>query len=126
MGRILAFGRTVFPVFSAPWLESQCFKVDSLNCVYQGMAADCCGNALVMLASIVPGTRVAERFEASWQRLCRWFRDHVIIYRLQNITPSMVRQPHISPKLRGSAAQWRAIVAFERRLGLPFCTLWAL
>ena len=65
-----ANGITVSPLFDAPWVVVEIFKMDWLHCVDQGIAADFLGNVLFILAKKkIPGRSFKVKVDALWLRI---------------------------------------------------------
>jgi len=115
--RILASGAMISKLFSVPWISTSIFKVDWLHAVDQGVAADFAGNILLyLIKERLPGPNQTSRCEDLWRRLQKWYVDHGIGDRLQNLTLSMLCKQKGYPKLRCSAAQMRAMVPWLQEL----------
>ena len=70
--RIIDNGQWISPLMFAPWVKSSIFKMDWLHAADQGCAADFLGNALLLIASKLPGRDKKARVDELWRRtLCR-------------------------------------------------------
>ena len=114
--RMLASKRAVSPVFTIPWLQSSCFKIDWLHCADLGVAADFIGNALRLVVRKFPGDNVSQRYDAMWNSIQEFYRQNKVGDQLQNLRPGMLKQSDKPPKLRASAAQRRALVPWVREV----------
>ena len=104
------------PLFAAPFLTSQCFGVDWLHCVDQGVAADYLGNLLWHVLPQFPGANRREKVSALYKRIQTYYRQHRTDSCYQDMTELMIKQPKKSPKLRGKAAEVRGLVPFGLQL----------
>jgi hypothetical protein len=112
MAAILENGRRVSPLLQAPWVTTAIVRIDWLHCADQGIAADFLGNLLLMLTGKCPGPTHKERTAVLWRKVQKFYEDFAVEDRLQNLVPTMLKQPKKAPKLRCSAAQCRALVPF--------------
>ena len=76
--RMLASARAVSPVFTIPWLQSSCFKIDWLHCVDLGVAADFIGNALRVVVTKFPGGNVSQRYDAMWKSIQEFYKQNKV------------------------------------------------
>ena len=112
MQYILENDARISPLFSIPWVTKDLCRIDWLHCADQGVAADYLGNLFHMLLPKLPGATMDDRVRSLWTRMQSFYEQHEVGDRLQNLTKLMIRQPKKSPKLRGGAAQVRALVPF--------------
>jgi hypothetical protein len=114
LARMRANGAVVSPLWAAPWLQSRCFRVDWLHAVDQGVAADFLGSLFLrFLERLGPGTERA-RCARLWAEIQTWYAARRVQDKLTNLVPTMISKRGASAKLRGSAAQVRALVPFAR------------
>ena len=123
LARMLRDGVALSPIWSAPWVRSSIFKIDWLHAVDQGVSADFLGNLFWSLLAWrrLPGATQGARCGALWALMDRFYREHDVADRLQGLQLGMLRQPNASPRLRGSAAQVRALVPFAAQLAASCC-----
>lgn len=116
MAQILRNGLTISPLFSIPWVTKDICRIDWLHCADQGVAADYLANLFLMLAEKLPGRSIDARVSSLWARLQAFYDENNVDDRLQNLTKTMIKQPKKAPKLRGGAAQVRALVPFGLKM----------
>ena len=117
--RIQDNGITLSPLFSCPWIKSDCFRVDWLHSADQGIAADFIGNLFYYLVKTkMPGANEKAKCAALWKEVQDLYTSLGIADRLQNLVITMLKKPaaSASPKLRSSAAQCRAMVGVAKQL----------
>ena len=112
MQTILENGAKISPLFTIPWVTKDLCRIDWLHCADQGVTADWLGNLFIMFVSKMEGGSHATRVNALWDRVQQFYTEKSVGDRLHNLLPTMLKQPKKSPKLRGSAAQVRALVPF--------------
>ena len=108
--RILERGQRVSPLLQAPWVTTRIFRIDWLHCADQGVTADWLGNLFGLIAAKLPGANVKARTTALWSLIQEAYAAGGVEDRLQNLTPTMIKQSKKAPKLRCSAAEARALV----------------
>ena len=113
---ILDNGQTISPLFSIPWVTKDICRIDWLHCADQGVTADYLGNLFVMIANKLPGANFKSRVEALWLKIQKFYEDYKVEDRLHMLLPTMLKQSKKAPKLRGSAAQVRALVPCALKL----------
>ena len=114
--RILDEGKRVSPLLQAPWVTTDIFRIDWLHCADQGVTADYLANLFRVIASKLPGANIKERTADLWRRIQLKYEAGDVQDRLQNLLPTMLKQPKKAPKLRASAAQCRALVPIAHAL----------
>lgn len=77
-----------------------------------GIAADFVGNCLYHVLRKLPGTNLQTRCASMWLHMQEFYERHSVSDCLRNLTIGMIKQKQKSPKMRGSAAQIRALVPF--------------
>ena len=112
---ILESGHAISPLFSAPGVELQIFRIDWLHAADQGVTADFVGNLLLLLSTKYAGNNVKDRVAILWGKIQEFYNEFDVQDRLQNLVDTMLKQPKKAPKLRASAAQCRALVPFAYR-----------
>lgn len=113
IGRIIAGGGSVSPLFSTPGLQHDMFVLDWLHIVDQGISADFQGNLLYMLVPRMPGNNNIERCKALFLEIKQYYALHRTDVRYTNLVITMLRKKQNSPKLRGRAAEVRGLVDFS-------------
>lgn len=121
---VLESGASLSPLFSVPWFTKDAFRIDWLHAVDLGVAADFAGNLFQALleSGAVPGATKIERCTSLWREVQQFYAAANVQDKLQNLTPGMICAPRMSPKLRASAAQMRALVPFCKQLAEKYCT----
>jgi len=66
MSVILRRRGKISPLFKAPWLTSEQFKMDWLHCADHGVTASFLGNIFWLLLKRMPGNNKAERIASLW------------------------------------------------------------
>ncbi len=102
----------ISPLLQGPWVSSAIFRIDWLHCADQGISADTLGNLFRLLAGKCEGGTISQRTTALWEKVQSYYVTHEVQDRLQNLVPSMLKQPTKPAKLRCSAAQCRALIPF--------------
>jgi len=114
--RILANGKRPSPLWGAPWVTSSIFKIDWLHCADHGVTADFLANTMLLIMSRLDGRSNKARCATLWTRIQELYAARGVEDRLTGLTYTMIVQPKKSPKLRGSAAQCRALVPIVHQL----------
>ena len=109
-------GHRVSPLLQAPWVDARIFRIDWLHCADQGVTADYLGNLFVLISRKLPGRNIKLRTAELWRLIQLGYTARGIQDRLQNLIPTMLKQPKKAPKLRSSAAQCRALVPIAQDL----------
>jgi len=112
MARTLEQRGKVSPLFQAPWLVQGCFRIDWLHACDQGVSADFLGNLLLAFARKQPARTLRKQVQLLWDKIQAWYVRRGVQDRLPHLFPSTLQQPKKAPKLRGSAAQVRALIPF--------------
>ena len=68
MARILAEGANVSPLFTAPWVRTDIFKMDWLHSADHGITADFAGNLLHMIMRKMPGRNDKLKCQRLWEK----------------------------------------------------------
>ena len=113
--RMLRQGHTLNPLMSAPGIRSHCFKVDWLHSMDQGVGADFIGNLFWMLLPKMPGRNRKAKLKSFWMEVKEFYGEFRVEAKLPTLTQGMIKKQRASPKLRGKAAEIRALVPFARR-----------
>ena len=111
----------VSPLFSAPWVKTDIFKIDWLHCADQGATADFLGNVFELLLGKMPGENAKQKCRSLWLEMQSFYDRNHVQDKLQNLIPTMICQSGKVPKLRCSAAQCRALVPFAYEMTQRFC-----
>ena len=112
--RMLRQGHTPNPLMSAPGIRSHCFKVDWLHSMDQGVGADFIGNVFWMLLPKMSGRNRRQRIKSLWVDVQKFYREFHVEAKLPTLTQGMIKKQGAAPKLRGKAAEVRALVPFAR------------
>ena len=112
--RILEKGFELSPLLSAPGIKSDCFKIDWLHAVDQGVAADFLGNLLKLLCSKMVGANNKEKRKALFGEIKQHYAQHDVQEQLQTLTAGMIQAKKAPPKLRAKAAEVRALIPFAK------------
>jgi hypothetical protein len=100
-------------IFKIPGFTVDCIALDWLHAVDQGIGADMVGNLLWQLLAFQTGNNRAEQIKALWAKMQSYYAQHRVADPLHSLTETMLRKKaSSSPKLRGGAAQIRALVNF--------------
>ena len=110
--RMVDKGLSLPPLLGAPCFRISCFLVDWLHCADLGITSDFLGGLFTVLLDKFPGASKEVRCRALWQRLQQFYKDASAESRLDNLKPSMIKQPKKHPKLRAKAAEARGLVPF--------------
>ena len=103
---------TPSPLFSCPYITTDCFLLDWLHCMDLGVSADWLGSLFKLVASRLPGNNSLERTRALFLQMQQYWADFEIESKLVNLTAKMLQQPKKSPKMRGGAAVIRHLIPF--------------
>lgn len=104
------------PLFSIPEFHSGLVLPDWLHTCDIGVAAVACGNALWECMKVLEGSTHAKKVQTLWLRMQAWYKLNKIKSKLDSLTKDMLKQRDKGPKLRGKAAQVRALVPFTATL----------
>ena len=110
--RVLRGGKSISPIFRVPWLTLRCFRIDWLHAADLGVSPTFLGNLFYVVSTKLDGRTFKDRIQGLWERVQDHYMRNDIEDRMQNLTPTMVRQAGKAPKLRCNAAQCRALVGF--------------
>ena len=112
--RTLELGKSVSPIFLCPELTVDCFLLDWLHCMDQGVSADWLGNLLWYLVSHkLPGASQSSRCKALYLKIKEWYASHPDVpSKYDDMKTTMLRQKGLSPKLRGKAGEVRGLIGF--------------
>ena len=107
-------GKTLSPLFSAPFFSCKMITIDWLHTCELGVTQHFVGGAFDLYLDRLQGT-LASKVRNLWASIQFYYRAHDIADRLQGLTRKMIRAGDF-PKLRGSAACIRALVPFVPQL----------
>ena len=115
---LLSHGKPVSPIFSVFGVYTYLFRIDWLHCVDAGVGADFAGNIFEAMLPKVPGSNKPQRCHALNDKLQEFYgrtgtEDKLKNFKLASFSRSSKNQP---AKLKGSAAQVRAIIPFVKEL----------
>jgi len=109
-------GKIPSPLFSVFGVLNHLFKVDWLHCADQGVAPDFLGNLFAYLVKHkMPGPNEDERCKALGAEVFDFYEQNDVEDRLKEFevkTYSSSKKTTKPPKLKGSAAECRALVPF--------------
>jgi len=115
--RQMETGRRISPIFSVFGVFIYLFRVDWLHAVDQGVAPDFAGNAFEALLPKIPGNNKEVRCNALNAKLQAFYARRGTEDKLKCLNPKDFRRIKKQPaKLKGSAAQMRAVVPFVKEL----------
>lgn len=109
--RILQEGKSLCPIFSAPFFHVRIFRIDWLHVADQGVTADFIGNSFAALLCKFPGSTAKERCSALFRRIQQFYVRDKVTSRLDNLYITMFAT-NKGFKLRSKAAECRALVPF--------------
>jgi hypothetical protein len=107
------------PLFEAPWVVTEIFKMDWLHAADQGIAADYAGTVFYYLQAKFDGT-VNERYLALYGELLAFYDDEEVVDRMDTLQPKFVESRQ-GMKLKCSAAKCRKLIPFLWRLSNEMC-----
>ena len=118
-------GRRISPIFSVAGVETYLFRIDWLHTVDQGVGADLAGNVFEALLPKLPGTTRQEKCNHLNEKLQRWYSRHGVEDRLKQFNLKSFKRatPNQPAKLKGSAAEVRAVIPFVSELARELCDL---
>ena len=116
--RQMESGRRISPIFSVFGVETYLFRIDWLHCVDAGVGADFAGNIFEAMLPKLPGSNKPQRCHALNDKLQEFYgrtgtEDKLKNFKLASFSRPSKNQP---AKLKGSAAQVRAIIPFVKEL----------
>lgn len=104
------------PLFGAPFLVSQCFAIDWLHAVDQGVGPDYLGNLFWHVLPQLPGNNRKEKVSSLFMKIDEFYRRQPTDSRLDDLTALMIKAPKKGPKLRSKAAEARGLIPFGLEL----------
>ena len=117
--RVLERKGLLNPLFEAPWVVADIFKMDWLHAADQGIAADFAGNVIYYLQAMFPGT-VEERYNAVYGEMLAFYEDENVQDRMDALKPKFIESRQ-GMKLKCSAAKCRKLIPFLYRLASELC-----
>ena len=116
--RQMETGRRICPIFSIFGVETYLFRVDWLHALDQGIGADFAGNVFEALLPKLPGSNRDARCHALNKKIQLYYERRGTEDRLKNFRLASFQRPSgtQSAKLKGSAAQVRALIPFVKEL----------
>ena len=109
------------PIFKAPWVTANVFRIDWLHAVDHGVAADFLGCVFWLCMKHFPGNSTKVRCDELWRRMLDYYKRNRVEDRLTSVLPVTIKQVNKKPMLRASAAQVRALVPFAQELTAEVC-----
>jgi len=120
--RQMETGRRISPIFSVFGVETYLFRVDWLHSCDQGVGADLAGNVFESLLPKLPGANQEERCHSLNEKLQAWYERKGVKDRIKGLKLKFFKRHKTQPaKLKGSAAQVRAIIPFVQELADEQC-----
>lgn len=111
--RIAMKGHTISPLFSCPYLEADCFKVDWLHTFDLGVTQDFLASLFLAVLPYCSGSSLVERCKDLHLRMQAYYKRSGCGSRLDELKPSMLqKQGSPWPKLRSKAGECRDLVPF--------------
>ena len=87
-----------------PWLTLRCFRIDWLHAADLGVSPTFLGNLFYVVSTKLDGATFKDRIQGLWERVQDHYMRSDIEDRMQNLTPTMVRQFAKQAKHRNSDA----------------------
>ena len=121
--RQMETGRRISPILFVFGVETYLFRVDWLHSCDQGVGADLAGNIFEALLPKLPGRNKEERCHSLNEKLQAWYERVGCDDRIKGLQEKFFKRPSKTqpPKLKGSAAQVRAIIPFVQELADEHC-----
>ena len=121
MIRIIERGEGMCPLFMAPGIRSECFKIDWMHAADLGVAADVIGNVFAMILPLMNGHTEREKVGTLFALIQEFYKKHPEVEsRLGALTKGMIAAPQKPPKLRARAAEVRGLVGFTSEIAERF------
>jgi len=110
-------GRRISPIFKVFGVFTYLFRVDWLHAVDQGVGADLLGNLLCMIMPKMPGSTIDEKVANIWKECQVYYDTWQIEDRIKDLHGKDFRGNKTNPpKMKGSAAQIRALIQFGKEM----------
>ena len=118
--RIMEKGDPMSPVFSIPFLTTKCFRLDWLHIADQGVAANFLGSLFFTLQDKFPGADKDAKLANMFREIRSFYVSTNCQSRLDHLTHTMIKKSggRCTPKLRGRAADIRALIPCGRQLAM--------
>ena len=111
--RQMESGHRISPIFSVFGVEIYLFRIDWLHAVDQGVGADFAGNLFEGMLHKLPGRNQDARCHALNGKAQAFYERRGTLDRIKVIKHTTFKRKHAQPaKLKGSAAEVRAIIPF--------------
>ena len=121
LGQMLEQGRTICPLFGAPYVTSSLFVVDWLHCCDLGVGQDFLANCFLMLLPKMGGNSQEARVASLFLLIQQAYARNLTESKLDSLTLSMLRKCASSaPKLRSKAAETRGLIPIALELASVF------
>ena len=121
MARWLDNGITPSPVWSCPGLRSTCCQIDWLHSCDLGVAADFLGNLFhYLVTKKITGRNIKIRTLKLWSLMQQYYNREKPDSKLDNLSPTMIKQEKKPVKLRGRAGEVRNLVPFGLEMAQQF------
>ena len=110
-------GRRISPLFKVFGVFTYLFRVDWLHSVDQGVGADLLGNLLCMILPKMPGSTIEEKVSGIWEECLDYYDRWKIQDKIKDLHGKDFRGTTTTPpKMKGSAAQIRALIQFGKEM----------
>ncbi len=120
--RQIETGHRISQIFSVLGVERYPFRVDWLHSCDQGVGADLAGNVFEALLPKLPGANQDQRCHKLNDKLQAYYERHGVEDRIKGLQLKTFKRKKRQPaKLKGSAAQVRAIIPFVQELADEQC-----
>jgi hypothetical protein len=114
--RIRSGGNEVSPLFSVPFLSSKQFLIDWLHVADQGISAVFLACLFKFVLPKLPGQSMDDKCSHLYGLMLEFYEEHQVEAVLDNLTKNMLGKQGKCPKLRGRAAEIRALIPFSVKL----------
>jgi hypothetical protein len=118
--RIKMQGLTIAPIFSIPFLTTKQFMIDWLHVADQGCSAVFLAGLFLYVAPKLPGQNIDEKHSYLYGLMLDFYEQHQVEAKLDNMNRNMLGKKGKCPKLRGKAAEIRALIPFSLELSNLF------
>ena len=100
------------PLCSIPFVTTSVIRIDWLHVADQGVSANFLGSLFLMFLEKLPGRSQQEQLSELFYKIKGFYLQAKCESRLQDLTLNMLKKSGKTPKLRGRAADVRALVPF--------------
>lgn len=114
--RMQTAGKSLCAIYSCPGFRKDMFQLDWLHAVDKGVASSFLGNLLWMILPKLQGPNKTEKIKTLFLKMKAFYRTHGSTDKYGDMKLTMIKQDGKGPKLRGGAAEVRALVPFGRLL----------